>query len=152
MSIERIAATVACILVAAGLIAGFWLVGSPQNMRTQALDRRRADDLRAVAAAMKTRYASTGHARSWRLPAQLPDDLRAPRQDGTDATRDPVTGERYGYARESAGKYRLCATFSRGDDAPDIGYLTLPHPAGRACFRFNLVYGYWTKAEPVPER
>jgi hypothetical protein len=152
MNAERIAATVACMLVAAGLIAGFRLVGSPQNMRTQALDRRRAEDLRVVAGALKTRYESAWPARSRRLPAQLPDDLRALRPDGTDATRDPVTGKRYGYAREPGRKYRLCATFARRDEAPDIGDLSIPHPAGRACFRFNLSDGSYSRAVPVPVR
>jgi type II secretory pathway pseudopilin PulG len=156
MTAERIAATLACTLVAGGIIAGFWLIGSPQTMRAQALDRRRAEDLRAVAAALKARYSGAGQATYGRLPPQLPNDLRALRQDRSDVTRDPVTGERYGYARETAGTYRLCATFARADDAPDNVYLSLQHPAGRACFRFNLSDSEWAKPVavpvPVPER
>ena len=151
MSVERIALTAACTLVAAGLIAGFWLVGSPQNMRTQAFDRRRADDLRTVAAALKERYESSGPGAASRLPAQLPDRLRALRQDGSDATRDPVTGERYGYVRGPAGTYRLCATFARADDTAGNGYLGVPHPAGKACYRFKLADGYWAYPVAVPE-
>jgi hypothetical protein len=151
MSLERIAAAVACSLVAAGVIAGFWLIGPPQNMRTQALDRRRAEDLRLVAAALKERYKTSGPQRSWRLPAQLPDGLQALRQDGSDATRDPLTGKRYAYARErTAGTYRLCATFAQVDDVAQNWYHSLPHPAGRACFRFKLTDESWAKAEPVP--
>ena len=148
MSLERIAAAVACSLVAAGVIAGFWLIGSPQNLRTQALDRRRAEDLRAVVGALEERYR--GSRVAWSpLPARLPDRLHALRPDGSDATRDPVTGQRYGYIRESAGTYQLCATFARADDALDAGFLSIPHPAGRACFRFKLSDGYYAKAVPV---
>ena len=152
MTAERIAATIACALVAAGLIAGFWLIGSPQKMRTQALDRRRADDLRTVAETLKERYASIPQVRSSRLPAELPERLRVLRPDGSDATRDPVTGERYGYTRESAETYRLCATFALADDAPGNYNDRVAHPAGPACFRFKLADGYWAMPQVTPAR
>jgi hypothetical protein len=153
MTADRIAATVACGLVAAGVIAGFSLTGSPQNMRTQALDRRRADDLRAVVEAVQRRYAQSDTVHAASLPDQLPPTLRASRSDGSDARHDPVTGSPYRYARETRTRFRLCATFALADDRQN-NYDLAPHAAGRVCYRFKLGSSYevYPIGDPIPER
>jgi hypothetical protein len=140
MTAEKIGAVTACALVAAGLVAGFSLVGSPQHARTQAFDRRRSDDLDVVAERLRTRYATAGPARSPRLPPMLPHDLRAMRADGSDATRDPETGAVYRYVRDDARRYRLCATFALAGEGrinTAIGFER--HPAGPSCFRLDVL-------------
>jgi hypothetical protein len=138
MTADRIAATAACVLVAAGVIAGFSLTGSPQKMRTQALDRRRTADMRAFADAVQARYTNDEA-----VPPRLPRTLTVIRTDGSDATRDPVTGRPYRYTRESATRFRLCATFALADDRRDR-YEFAPHPAGPVCYRFDVRGGYET--------
>ena len=139
MTAERIGALVACCLVAAALAGGFSLIGSPNHTRELALDERRSEDLRTIARALHERYANTAQGRQREVPERLPSGLRAPRTDGSDARRDPATGAAYRYARWDARRYRLCATFSFRADRSGERYGALPpHPAGNACFRFDV--------------
>jgi len=135
---EKIGALAACALVVAGVIAGCSLIGSPQDARAQAFDRRRSEDLESVARRLRFRYADRSTpSKSPRLPAALPHDLGALRVDGSDATRDPATGAPYRYVRDGASRFRLCATFTFAGDGTmgTVGFER--HPAGRSCFRLD---------------
>jgi hypothetical protein len=136
MSFERTAALAAGLLVAAGIGGGLFITGSPQHARTEALDVRRSEDLSLIAEAIERRLP-TPHGS---LPPTLPPGIFTRRSDGSDATRDPLTGVPYRYHRTGPRSYQLCATFafeSTGSQAYWIG----PHPAGRACYAFIL--GEW---------
>jgi hypothetical protein len=134
MNSERIALVAAAIFVAAGVVGGFTLLGSPQHQRQLALDQRRVSDLQIVAADL-TRYARPANG----LPSQLPRDFHVVGYDGVPATVDPVTRKPYEYARESSTRYRLCAIFAEAsrDDDPQTA-AAWRHKAGRQCFRFDV--------------
>jgi hypothetical protein len=152
VTLERAGAFVASILVGSGLIGGFLLAGSPRHSRDVMLDSRRVEDMRVVADAITRRYTHNGHYRS-ALPERLPPDLHATRPDGSDATRDPGTGLPYRYVHEKGRTYRLCADFATADDERDH-WAASPHPAGRACYRYDFVYTptFGAEHEPVPDR
>jgi hypothetical protein len=153
MTAERVGALAACALVAAGVIAGCSLIGSPQHARAQSFDRRRSEDLGLLAQRLRFRYAdSSGASRSRRLPATLPRDLGAVRSDGSDATRDPATGAVYRYLRDDARRFRLCATFALAGDGtidPVVGFER--HPAGPSCFRLDVLEA-GLPGDAVPDR
>lgn len=135
MTAERIGALAAMVLVAGGVAGGLALLGTPQHQRELQIDRRRIADLRTIAAALNHRYAPQAHVQR-PLPQRLPKDLG----DGYPATTtpvDPVSGTPYTYVRESASRYRLCATFAQAA-ASDGGYNDRPHGAGTRCFRFEV--------------
>lgn len=151
MSTEKIGALAAIALVVAGLIAGCSLIGSPGHARAQAFDRRRSEDLGIIAERLRFRYAErSGPSRSRPLPVALPRDLGTVRSDGSDATRDPATGAAYRYVRDDARRYRLCATFALAGDATSDAVAGFErHPAGRSCFRLDvLAAGLPGDAEP----
>lgn len=144
MTRDQIAAIGAGIVVAAGVAGGFATIGSPQHARLVALDRRRVDDLVIIAERLRVRYHDG-------LPAQLPAELGAVRNDGSSAMRDPLTGAPYEYARESASRYRLCATFATRSVTPrwETGRA---HPAGHACFPGDVSRGYPPLGDGISER
>ncbi len=149
---EKIGTLTACVLVAAGVIAGCSLVGSPQHARAQAFDRQRSDDLERVAQRLRIRYATAGPSRSPLLPPALPHDLRALRSDGSDATRDPATGAVYRYLRDDARRFRLCATFAlAGEGTIDTVVGFERHPAGPSCFRLDVLEA-GPPGDAVPDR
>ena len=46
----------------------------------------------------------------------------------------------YGYVRESATRYRLCATFALASN-DEGGYHAWPHGPGTRCYRFDVTRG-----------
>lgn len=147
MRFERIAGIATAVVVAGGLAAGFLATGSPGHQRAVQMDERRVDDLRTWAARIDQRYGAerSGHA----LPARLVQADRPRRDDGSDGTRDPVSGQPYAYVREDARNYRLCATFATTLKAGDQGYDSWPHRSGRACWRFDVALPV-TQSPPEP--
>jgi hypothetical protein len=143
MRVEGIGLLAAALLVAGGLAGGFALIGSPGHQRDLELDRRRVADLADIAGALQRRFhPSDGAAAA--LPKTLPHDLLVLYVQRPVETNDPADHQPYAYARESATRYRLCATFV-GAIAEYGGFAEWPHPAGRHCFEFDTVHG----AEPT---
>ena len=142
MRAERIGLLAAALVVAGGLVGGFALIGSPAHQRDSELDRRRVGDLAEVAGAMQRRFHPEGSA-SIPLPAVLPRHL-ALYAIGKIETTDPRDHRPYAYVRESATRYRLCATFALAstDNGVDSGGWV--HGAGAHCYEFDLTRG----AEP----
>ena len=136
MSFERIAAIAVGVMVAGGLAAGFAITGSPGHQRAVQLDEGRIDDLRSLSARIDERHG--GPKGPHGLPVRLASADRPSRGDGSDGARDPVSGQPYGYTREDAGHYRLCATFANAVKAADQNDGYWPHPAGRTCWRFDV--------------
>jgi hypothetical protein len=69
------------------------------------MDKRRVDDLRAVAVTVDSYWSRQG-----RLPASLDELSRVP---GVSVwTLDPETGQPYEYNSVSDGTYELCAHFT----------------------------------------
>ena len=136
MSFERIAGIAVALVVAGGLAAGFAVTGSPGQQRAAQLDEARVEDLRALSARIDERHG--GPKGPHGLPGRLAPADRPSRADGSDGARDPVSGQPYGYTREDAGHYRLCATFATMLSAADRNDGGWPHPAGRTCWRFDV--------------
>lgn len=119
--------------LAASLVAAFWLAGSPMSARQAALDGRRVDDLRAIAAAAD---------RHWREHGRLPESLAAlagERGAGRLDIHDPASERPYEYAAGDAGAYRLCAEFATA--AEPRGERFWRHQAGRHCFELTAREG-----------
>jgi hypothetical protein len=123
------------IAVLAAVVAGFLALGSPGDERLRQLDQRRIEDLRDIANAVQL-YYDPAHGRG------LPDSL------GTSEVlrylnrgmQDPVTRAPYGYRVLGPKSFELCATFqtAAGDsETYDVDRMW-GHPAGRACFEFDV--------------
>lgn len=114
------------VVVTLVIAVGLYLAGSPATARQEALDRRRVDDLHVIALQVKL-YRTTHGALPPSLAAVDSASRIAP------VSRDPVTGEPYGYEILSDSTVALCATFALPSE-PDIRPDRDAHPAGRYCF------------------
>lgn len=123
--------------VAAAVVAGLVVLGSPAGERERRIDDRRVADLHAIAAA-----AELYRSRHSRLPASL-DELAA--EPGMRInTRDPATAEVYGYRVLDSARYEVCATFDReSDGAPGEPAAASPvvQASCRACHGVAAVAG-----------
>ncbi|MEM1253624.1 MAG: hypothetical protein AAGI69_14425 [Cyanobacteria bacterium P01_H01_bin.21] len=127
---DRIFAALATIAVAAGAVAGFWVLGTPGQQRLIMSDRQRLEDLSAIA---NTLY--------WQRQDQdedyvLPDELNT-----DDQRQDPITQEPYAYSRLDDSRYELCANFVTDSDTHKL--VNTPnqswqHPQGNHCFELDI--------------
>ena len=125
-------AVAAGVVVAAAVVAGLVVVGSPGEARLEKLDTARRDDLRTIEHAV---------AEVWDRTATLPpslDSLRAANRLRPEDLTDPETNEPYAYRVLSDSTYELCATFARASDdrerwLHDRSAIDA-HGAGRHCF------------------
>jgi hypothetical protein len=150
MNGDRIALAAAAVAVAAGLIGGFAVMGSPGHARAVHLDNRRIADVKAIAGRIEATYGRQGRA-SRPLPQRLPANLVVPRGDGTDATADPVTGRPYAYARLGGDRYRLCVTFATAVSPGDADPTAWAHPGGPVCYRLTAGEQLSPWQAPPPE-
>lgn len=133
-------AAAATLAVAATFCTGLAVAGMPSQQRRVEADRRRVEDLRSIAGAIKLWHSRAATDKTTTpLPATL-DELRA-KQPGS-PTRDAETGAAYEYRPTAATGYELCATFAFDDTADQrrYGYYvsdTWRHRKGRTCFAFD---------------
>ena len=131
------------LIVAAAVIAGFFIVGSPRGERL-----RRFDDLRV----QNLQFLQSEVINYWQNKERLPDNLDALRDDirGISIPVDPRTGEVYGYEIKGPLSFSLCANFSlpgRYNEVGDPKLMRQPmgvapygrpgsweHDTGRVCF------------------
>jgi hypothetical protein len=120
--------------IAAGLILGFFDIGSPVHQRAIGADERRVQDLRLIAGSINALWRESSPKSSFVLPRRIEDVVPA------GATRtDPITLHRYEYRPLGGTRYELCAVFeTAGDDARDPGW---KHTPGRVCFQRNAAVG-----------
>lgn len=130
-------------IVVVAIVAGFVIVGSPQNKRVRRLDERRVNDLSNI------QWQIVNY---WQRKEQLPDTLNALRDDlsGYQIPVDPETGETYGYAKTGDHSFKLCAAFREAVAADVPSYAkelpTQPlagggnwnHSAGYVCFERTI--------------
>ena len=118
--------------VIAAVVAGLFVLGSPQEERARRIDDRRVADLQGIMAATDlywTRYS--------RLPASL-DDLTA--EPGVKiSTTDPASAEIYGYQLLDSVRYEVCASFEResGEISRDPTRDLWAHGSGPQCFQLE---------------
>lgn len=122
--------------MAAAVIAGLLVVGSPAHQRTLRLDARRVSDLSLISLQI-TNY--------WSQHKSLPADLMTINA-GRGHASDPVSGAAYGYMVTGPETYRLCADFDAASESEErgrMGYIPpsqeqrWQHPAGKRCFDMN---------------
>jgi hypothetical protein len=129
MTGKQLLAIVVTVIVAAAVVTGIVIIGSPMEERTRRLDTRRVQDLQQI-----SRAVQVYHGRHRRPPASL-DELS--KEPGLALVpRDPMTGQPYGYLAVDADSYELCGTFDRDSDARTAGFWS--HGAGTQCFTLNV--------------
>jgi TonB family protein len=132
LSVERVLAWVASIVVVIACGIALVLMDPPGAQRQRKLDERRVSDLKLLDTAIQEHVR-----RHDALPKDLASlEVVAWLEPRLDDARDPETGKTYGYERVDATRYRLCADFaakSRNALHPDSS-LEWAHPAGRHCF------------------
>ena len=116
-------------LIVATLVAGFSYTGTPERQRMLAEDRRRAEDLLAIARRLHEDWKASPEGER-----KLPAALSALDQNAAGRTvrwKDPVTGAPYGYQPAPQGStYQLCAVY--GAASPNGR-----RPAGWYCLSFD---------------
>lgn len=123
-------AIAASVVVVVALAAGLLTIGSPGQQRESRLDRKREQDLRAIARAIDRR-TKAGRP----LPTSL--DTMAAEPGQRLSVTDPASGTPYVYQTTGNDGYRLCAVFSTDTASPsrlawvDEDWL---HGSGRYCF------------------
>jgi hypothetical protein len=119
-------------VVVGSLLAGLYMLGSPQDERSRRVDSRRVVDLQGITAATDLYW--TRHSE---LPASM-DELTG--EPGVDISIvDPVTSEMYAYQPVDSIGYELCATFELPSDqmSRDPRKDLFAHGTGRQCFQLE---------------
>ena len=133
----KVFATAIIATVAATIIGGLFLAGSPGTARSTRLDDRREADLQSISRAIDIYWAEKRE-----LPANLMH-LSQQREVGLRSIQDPETGQFYEYRSLRDKSYELCAVFDSEDRGPDSRYPvqhSVPgnrfwvHDSGRTCF------------------
>lgn len=150
-------------IVAAAIVAGFFIVGSPQEERFRRFDDRRVADLQTIQGQVVNFWQTKS-----KLPVTL-DDL-ADSISGFTAPRDPSDRSSYEYRTTGQLAFELCATFARPSegksDARGRPYPAEPslmgpyggdpiaqnwdHAAGHSCFSRTIDPDVYRPREPVP--
>ncbi|ESA35064.1 hypothetical protein N836_13895 [Leptolyngbya sp. Heron Island J] len=126
---DRTFAALATIAVAAGAIAGFWMLGTPGQQRLITSDRQRLEDLHAIA---NTLYWQNQDQEDYVLPDAL---------DNIDQRQDPITQEPYSYSKIDDILYQLCADFATDSSTYRLAHTNnqaWQHPQGRYCFELDI--------------
>lgn len=125
-------------VVVAGIIAGFFIAGSPQNQRLVRLDEQRVSDLQSVQWQIINYWQ-----RKESLPVQLTD--MADPISGSIIPRDPETGESYEYRTLNQLTFELCAVFSTvaQEDSNNLIRKTVPMPASPEGVMYPELESVW---------
>lgn len=131
-------------IVAAAVIAGLFIAGTPGKERERRFDEQRVADLQQIASAVDFRYERTGN---------LPDALQEFTVQSSDyyirSLNDPETGAPYEYRVAGESSYDLCAVFDLPSTSEPANAAAKPvapypyrdqawqHPAGRHCFTLD---------------
>ena len=136
-------------VVAVSIVAGFFVVGSPQEERARRFDEQRIQSLQFIQGQIGEFY---------RAKERLPQDLSELNDEfrGVIVPQDPETGEEFGYEAAGPLTFALCANFNRPSlgqsaEAPKpaapalrsplgspFGQETWEHGAGRVCFERTI--------------
>lgn len=133
------------VVVAAAIVAGFFVMGSPKTERMRQFDEQRVGALQTIQSQVVFFWQQKGV-----LAASL-DELKDP-LGGWTAPRDPETGAAYEYKKTGDLSFELCATFllptaaltgapqvcpenvGYCGDGSEFYYHEWKHTAGRHCY------------------
>jgi hypothetical protein len=96
------------LLIVASIIAGFFIIGTPQEARQYRYDEQKVSDLQNIQWQLVNYWQQKEV-----LPANL-TELNDP-LSGFVVPMDPQNGEAYGYTRAGTLSFELCATFNAED-------------------------------------
>jgi hypothetical protein len=118
------------------ILLGMYIAGAPAQVRREAIDQRRVNELQTLSQHVLTFNATFKH---------LPRDLDELAQLNSPASRlsltDPVRKVRYEYLVHDSSSFELCATFDASDSLGPYGPGVNPfwrHEAGHTCFTFHV--------------
>jgi hypothetical protein len=132
------------LLVAVAVAWGFQQIGSPARERLRRIDEQRLRDLQGIRRALEVLCvdrAGPVPRMVDRLPQNLAEiDTKARRGDAVGwalTLTDPETQQAYEYRPVGETEVELCAEFALARQRRWEPFWN--HPAGRACFRLNLL-------------
>lgn len=125
------------VLVLVTIVAGFFIVGTPQQARLYRMDEQKVSDLQTIQWQLVTYWQQ-----KQALPATL-SELNDP-LSGFMVPTDAQTGESYTYERTSPSSFKVCTDFNASSRASDPSYTepyrypgeqqSWAHEAGEVCF------------------
>lgn len=134
-------------IVAAAIVVGFFIVGSPQKERSRRFDDQRVSDLQIIQGQIIYYWQNKE-----KLPVAL-NDLKDP-ISGFTPGKDPETGVDYAYEIKNELEFSLCANFNQSNSDGVAPYIELPtyppqyypksadsswnHVAGHVCFERKI--------------
>lgn len=148
-------------LVAITIIAGFFIVGSPQQARLYRLDNQKVNDLQNI------QYQVVAY---WQAKQKLPSTLADLNNSisGFSVPLDPQSSAAYEYKAKGPLSFELCANFNAEARQAATGremYTPAPvggkgmpqqeswqHGAGRTCFDRTIDPDLYPPLKPVPNR
>ncbi len=93
-------------IVAAAIVAGFFIVGSPNYARLLQQDDRRVSDLQMIQSEILNFWMNK--AKLPKMLSELNDSIK-----GFNVPKDPVTGADYSYKITAPESFQLCAVFAK---------------------------------------
>lgn len=147
LPLAKIFAWVTSGLILLAIIAGFFIMGTPQEQRNKRFDEQRVQNLQVLQSEI-INY--------WQVKGILPRDLQALANNVTGFTApvDPASKEPYEYEIKDELNFSLCANFASasGDTkvtTPRFDYYgyeaNWDHGAGRVCFDRTIDPDYYKK-------
>lgn len=143
------------VLVVATIIAGFFIVGTPQQAHRMRLDEQRVGDLMSIQSQVTYFYQQKRAVPS--SLSQLQDPLV-----GFVVPTDPSTGAAYEYAKTSDLAFQLCATFAEEGMGQPYANYSYPvkgaygntqdnwqHSPGHVCFERMIDPDFYPAAKPL---
>lgn len=128
-AVPRLAAFASAAVVAACLVAGFFLIGSPALERSRRFDDQRVQNLAEIQSQIVSYWTRKGE-----IPASL-DDL-ADSISGFRPPADPETGLSYEYRATGPLGFELCASFTTDSTARTVKGMPLSPATPRPLFHF----------------
>jgi hypothetical protein len=129
MNVQRVAVIGSVTVVAAAVVAGLLVIGSPAEQRLLRFDEQRISELGQLADRAELQW--TQEQRLATTAAELVDQYL------TRLPTDPETQEPYEYRTTGPRQFEVCGTFDR-PSRPELAGDFWFHNAGRHCFSFEM--------------
>ncbi len=131
--LPKLAAIISSAIIALGIIAGFFIIGSPAEQRARRFDERRISDLQ---------FLQVQIVDYWRRQEKLPQSLEDLQNDvvNFELPSDPVSGQPYDYKVKDDLTFELCANFALASEERGMAKFNQQwqHPAGYYCFSYTI--------------